>query len=791
MKAGCYAVVAMSIIFSLPCCSQQSEQSHNYALIIGISGYPNFPESDRLRYASADAALFAETIQSGTGISFTSQNVHVLRDQDATFDRIQDEITWLQEVPNADRVYVFFSGHGLLDKFDQAWFIPWDGHEDNPMKHGIRADNFLSDLRNIRSATLVIFIDACHAAAAFNPGGIKGADNVSGAVLRDSQVFSDRPLSGEEQTMIWVSSGSDEKAREDDQLKAGLFTYFLTRGITGAAGAKGSNGPVTAPDLFEYVLSQVKAASAGKQNVARSGQMDPAFQFAKVAQISGEGAPHISSIRVAHAQEFRADHIGSGHRISSGTMKIYPDMIWYASSSARDNFVFPLADIEEVRQNKGLPGTTEYTFHIKSHSGLTYNFQYLNDIRERQLPDPIIEAIDRAVVRARPSGTDYPVIVTDGNCRGCTGRLQISSGKMSFECKNSPEWSFSASLAAISPLKSGNSSDLKIEVPNVNGKKRVYGFTFQGDPHKRPPARAIEEEIRRAHIQDRSSIDADQTLGRPGTALLPINTAIPLRFLQSICSSSAAKGAVVPFEVTNNISADGYVVIPQGTTINGELSDARHKRSFGRRGFLRIRLETIVAPDGQVIPVIGSNAVRGNRWSQEENTVMQGLNQIPQAGPPLAIAYWIAAPGQDVGIQEGQTMRAYTLEDVAVNTATLAPDSGTDTLDLEHRLAKGEELTYQVDHVRSWKNGNPGILRISSAGVSFSSDHEDEVAKFAPDDIKSVGEEPSMEPCQMPDLALTPKKGKRYTFLIKDDGRPAAPDQALRALEWLLHPSNE
>lgn len=254
---------------------------------------------------------------------------------------------------------------------------------------------------------------------------------------------------------------------------------------------------------------------------------------------------------------------------------------------------------------------------------------------------------------------------------------------------------------------------------------------------------------------------------------------------------SAAKGTTVPLEVTSDVSANDYVVIPRGTTVEGELSDVRHKGSFGRRGFLRVRLDTIAAPDGHLIPAMGSDAVKGTRWSQEENTIMQGLNAIPQAGSYIAIGYWVAAPGQEVGIKEGQTMWAFTLEDVAIDMTKLAPAAGTNAPTLEERLKNGEELPYRVSHLRSTKGGNPGVLKISAAGVSFFSDSEDETAKFTASGIKSVAEEPSLVPCDMPGLSLTPKKGKRYTFLVGEVGHPEPPDDALEALEWLVSTARE
>ena len=82
-------------------------QNQRYALLIGITGYPHFPDSERLKYADEDAKLFYDFIQTEEGGDFPANNIRLLQNRNATREHIFDEITWLsRRVEREDIVYV-------------------------------------------------------------------------------------------------------------------------------------------------------------------------------------------------------------------------------------------------------------------------------------------------------------------------------------------------------------------------------------------------------------------------------------------------------------------------------------------------------------------------------------------------------------------------------------------------------------------------------------------------------------------------------------------------------------
>ena len=64
--------------------SQSTAGPNKFALVIGITGYPNFPAGERLQYADHDAQLFSSFIQSEPGGAFPSEHVRLLINREAT-----------------------------------------------------------------------------------------------------------------------------------------------------------------------------------------------------------------------------------------------------------------------------------------------------------------------------------------------------------------------------------------------------------------------------------------------------------------------------------------------------------------------------------------------------------------------------------------------------------------------------------------------------------------------------------------------------------------------------------
>ncbi len=263
---------------------------HGYALIVGIRGYPKFRETDQLRYPDADARMFADFLKTPAAGAFPPDHIRVLLNEAATRSGIYDEIAWISRRANSDDiVYIFFAGHGVLDDSDQAYFMPYDGDPSDPYALGIRADTFLRDLRHrITAKQMLFFIDACHAAAVYTEHGVaaRSADNIVPAVRA---VWEQELSHLQELNMGFLSAAANQVSMEDEQLRHGVFTWFLVQGLNGAADADGDKR-VTAGELRNYLVTQVEAWSrqhSGLQTPTTS----PSFDADRVLSVLQTPAP--------------------------------------------------------------------------------------------------------------------------------------------------------------------------------------------------------------------------------------------------------------------------------------------------------------------------------------------------------------------------------------------------------------------------------------------------------------------------------------------------------------------
>jgi hypothetical protein len=251
-------------VFAIVLLAASAWSADQYALIIGVTGYPNFRDSDRLHFADHDAQSFAELLATGAAGQFLPANIHLLLNDHAKRVDIYHEMASIgSRASNADLVYVFFAGHGMLDSSGRAYFMPYDADPTDPGALGIRADTFFGDLKErITARQMIFFIDACHAAAGYSPSG--SATRSAGNIIPGLQQFWQSQFAGlQELNMAFLSASSNELSLEDESLKHGVFTWYLLKGLKGDADPR-QTGKVTAGALKRYLADRVEEYASHK-----------------------------------------------------------------------------------------------------------------------------------------------------------------------------------------------------------------------------------------------------------------------------------------------------------------------------------------------------------------------------------------------------------------------------------------------------------------------------------------------------------------------------------------------
>ena len=272
-----------------------------YALVIGVAKYENLEPAKQLRYPESDAAAVARVLINHEGGSFPPENVHLLTGKDATLANIRRELeTWLPSVAQpADRVVVYFAGHGLV-KNGRGFLAPWDV-DPNRLEDTAYPMSTLGEVlaSRVKSRWKVLLTDACHS-------GKINAETTDAAL---QQQFDNLPSN----FLTLTATTERDQSYEDPELSTGfgVFTYFLVQAWNGHADHDPCDGIVTADELIEYVRSNVRRY-ARERNLSQTptarGDYEPVMPLGVSGGCLAEG-PKASSMLGSAIVEVNVDDV--------------------------------------------------------------------------------------------------------------------------------------------------------------------------------------------------------------------------------------------------------------------------------------------------------------------------------------------------------------------------------------------------------------------------------------------------------------------------------------------------
>lgn len=247
-----------------------------WAVIVGIDLYPNVRH---LKYAVNDArAMYNHLI---TFSQIPSDNVTLLLNQDATITRLRSALgTHLKNKAGPeDMVIIFFAGHGATEKDVMSpdgdglekYLLPYDANPKDLYATALPMGEISRIFHRIRSDRLLFVADSCYSGA--SGGRTIGIDGGIRANLSDA--FFERVTSGKGRVVI-SASGANEVSSESDELKQGIFTYYLLEGLRGKADID-EDGVVTVDEAFRFVSDHVPNATNQEQHPLRKGTVTGSF----------------------------------------------------------------------------------------------------------------------------------------------------------------------------------------------------------------------------------------------------------------------------------------------------------------------------------------------------------------------------------------------------------------------------------------------------------------------------------------------------------------------------------
>jgi len=223
------------------------------AIIIGIEKYKRVAKAD---FANADAQVFYDYASRALGIK--PENIKLLLDEGADDVEIYKAFqNWLPVKVKKGKtdVYVFYSGHGYPGQDGNSLYIlPHGADKDLISKTAINQQEIVSAIQNAQPRTVTMFLDSCYS------GQTRGGDVlIAGA----------RPIAPKTSTnsyppnfTVISASSNDQISSASPELKHGIFSYFLMKGMEGDAD-QNKDGRITVAEIQEYLTDMVGRQAMG------------------------------------------------------------------------------------------------------------------------------------------------------------------------------------------------------------------------------------------------------------------------------------------------------------------------------------------------------------------------------------------------------------------------------------------------------------------------------------------------------------------------------------------------
>ncbi len=244
-----------------------------WAVIIGINTYNAIAN---LSYAVNDAREFHRILVEKNRVP--TENVTLLLNEKANLVTLRSILgTRLKKkARKEDMVIVYFAGHGATERDTMSpdgdglekYLLPVDANPDDLYASALPMRELSHIFKRLRSDRLIFIADACYSGAT----GGRTISITGGMRARISDKFLDRISSGKGR-IILTASGANEVSAEKPELKHGVFTHFLIKGMEGAADAN-HDGLVTVDEVYNYVSTEVPRETDQEQHPVKKGTVE-------------------------------------------------------------------------------------------------------------------------------------------------------------------------------------------------------------------------------------------------------------------------------------------------------------------------------------------------------------------------------------------------------------------------------------------------------------------------------------------------------------------------------------
>ncbi len=159
----------------------------------------------------------------------------------------------------------------------------------------------------------------------------------------------------------------------------------------------------------------------------------------------------------------------------------------------------------------------------------------------------------------------------------------------------------------------------------------------------------------------------------PAKNVLEDGTPVRLTLQETISSKDAKIGQEIAFQVVDDVSVDGYVVISRGATAKGTVTDVLPARRMGRAGKLNVNIDSVHLNNNEKVAL---RAVKGEKGGSH-------VGAMTGAMVATAIVFFPAAPlflfvkGKNITIPQGTPITSFINGNVTLDPARFTPQAAT------------------------------------------------------------------------------------------------------------------
>jgi WD40 repeat protein len=232
-----------------------------YVLAVGVGQAYSSQELPKLTYPAKDASDFVEVMKTQKGLLYLDVEVKLLREADATKERVEKGLDWLQhEVTSTDVAMIFLSGHGTNDRSNRYFYLTANADLDSLLSTAVPWSDIKGTADSLPGKVL-FFIDTCHS------GNATGAMIGKGPHVDINRIVNELS-SAENGVVVFASSTGRQLSLERVDWGNGAFTKALVEGLRGRAAHDPKTVGITITMLEQYISQRVKELTGNRQTPA-------------------------------------------------------------------------------------------------------------------------------------------------------------------------------------------------------------------------------------------------------------------------------------------------------------------------------------------------------------------------------------------------------------------------------------------------------------------------------------------------------------------------------------------